>query len=190
MTAEDHRLGTEVYQPAEDSSLLVDAAMAVVDPRSVVVDTGTGTGFVADRLRQSIDVRVISSDINPQACRTARDRGLEVVRGSLLSFLSANSVDAALFNPPYLPADDRLDNDWLDRATTGGPLGYELVVEWIRDLPRVLRRDGIGVCLVSSRSDIDHVRTVATTNGFVVTDVAERSFGLERLVALGLRRQL
>lgn len=177
-----------VYQPSDDSDLLVEAAKQVIDPDDLVVDTGTGSGIVADRLIRSTGATVIASDINPHAIQAARDRGLEVIRGSLVSFLADETVDVAVFNPPYLPADDRLPDDWLDRATTGGDDGFELVSDWIEELPRVLTPDGIGVCIVSSLTDIEHVRTVAETAGFEVSELAERSFPFERLVALELRR--
>lgn len=183
----DPRLDRQVYQPAEDSALLVDAAQTVLEPGWLVVDTGTGSGVVGDRLRRESDVRVIATDINPFACREAAARGLDVARMSLLDGLAARSVDAAVFNPPYLPADDRLPDDWLDRATTGGPTGIELVTDWIDDLRRVLRPGGVGVCLVSSLTDIDAVVDHAESGGLTVTHLDERSFAFEQLVALGLR---
>lgn len=184
---EDPRLDREVYAPAEDSTLLATAAETVIEPNSTVVETGTGSGVVADRLRSSRDVRVLATDINPHACEAAADRGLDVARMSLLDAIADGSVDAAVFNPPYLPDDDRLPDDWLDRATSGGPTGIELVSEWITDLPRVLTAGGVGVCIVSSLTDIDAVVATAEEVGLAVEETEERSFGFERLVALSLR---
>lgn len=186
MIPHDHRLERAVYRSAEDSMLLVDAATEAIDPGSLVVDTGTGSGVVGDRLQQTIDIEVVASDINPHACRAASDRGLDTVQGSLLTFIGDETVDAVVFNPPYLPADERLSDDWLDRASTGGPSGYELLVEWIADLNRVLRDGGVGICIVSSHTDIDHVTTIAIEEGFTVSELASRSFPFERLVALKL----
>ncbi len=182
----DPRLETQVYRPAADSTLLVEAAKQVLDPGWIVVDTGTGSGIVADRLQREAAVRAIATDINPHACAAASRRGLEVVRGSLLDPIDEASVDAAVFNPPYLPADDRLPDDWLDRATTGGPTGIELVSDWIEDVPRVLKPGGVAVCLVSSLTDIDEVVAIAEATGLSVTELAERPFPFERLVALAL----
>ncbi len=186
MTPRDQRVERDVYRPAEDSTLLIDAAREALEPGSLVVDTGTGSGVVGDRLQQTKDIEVIASDINPHACRDAADRGLDTVRGSLLTFIGDGSVDAAVFNPPYLPADEGLPDDWLDRASTGGPSGHELLVEWIGDLKRVLRDSGVGICIVSSHSDIDQVTSTAIDEGFTVSELASRSFPFERLVALEL----
>lgn len=183
----DPRLDEPVYQPAEDSALLVSAATTVVEPDDLVVDTGTGSGVVADRLYREVGARVLATDINPHACEAAADRGLEVVRMSLLDGIRDGAVDVAVFNPPYLPADDRLPDDWLDRATAGGPSGIEPVIEWIADLPRVLAPGGVGVCLVSSLTDIEAVFDHASANGLSINELEERSFPFERLVAFELR---
>lgn len=183
----DPRLDEPVYQPAEDSALLVKAAKAVLEPGWLVVDTGTGSGIVGDRLSREADVRVVATDINPHACRAAADRGLEVLRSSLLDAIADESIDAAVFNPPYLPAEDRLPDDWLDRATSGGPTGIEVVTAWIEDIPRVLRPGGAAVCLVSSLTDIDAVLSAATSAGLRATELDDTRFSFERLVALELR---
>lgn len=176
-----------VYLPAADSDLLVEAATRVLEPGWLVVDTGTGSGVVADRLRREADVRVVATDINPHACRAAADRGLDVVRASLLDAIADASVDAAVFNPPYLPADDRLPDDWLDRATTGGPTGGELLGAWIADLPRVLVPGGVAVCVVSSLTGVAGVTEDAAAAGVAAETLSTRRFPFERLLALELR---
>ncbi|MGM0591175.1 MAG: HemK2/MTQ2 family protein methyltransferase, partial [Halobacteriota archaeon] len=63
---------THVYQPAEDSRLLADAAVEYVSGR--VLDVGTGSGYVAERVAGETESRVVASDLNPHACRLARKR--------------------------------------------------------------------------------------------------------------------
>lgn len=184
----DARLDASVYRPAEDSTLLAEAATPLLEPGWTVVDTGTGSGFVAEQLTQAAPVTVLATDINPHACRAAADRGLDVARLSLLDAIADRSVDAAVFNPPYLPADDRLPDDWLDRATTGGPTGIELTTAWIRDLPRVLAPDGVGVCLISSLADTEGILAAAEAADLSVSTLEQRSFSFERLEAIELRR--
>jgi len=94
---------TEVYQPAEDSLLLAEAAVDDVDARARVLEVGTGSGYVAATVADETGASVVGSDLNPFACRQAFDRGVPVVRADLLSAFRDDAFDAVLFNPPYLP---------------------------------------------------------------------------------------
>ncbi|MFW6448466.1 MAG: HemK2/MTQ2 family protein methyltransferase [Halobacteriota archaeon] len=181
---DDPRLDRAVYRPAEDSELLAEAAIDQVEVGRLVVETGVGSGFVADRLRAARDVAVVGSDVNPHACTAARERGLPVVRGTLLSFVATDAVDVALFNPPYLPAVPGLTDDWLERAIAGGPSGDEVLLAWIEDLPRVLRPGGFGLGLVSSVVGRERVEAHAAQAGLSVTEVASRRLPYERLWVL------
>lgn len=177
-----------VYQPAEDSTLLLESAAAIVQPGWTVVESGVGSGFVAERLTERTDCAILGIDINPYACMATRGRGIDVVRGSLLDPIATGSIDAALFNPPYLPSDDRLPDDWLTSAVTGGPTGAEVVMAWLDDLDRVLKQDGVAIVVVSSLTGIDRVRTAAESNGFVAERERSDRHAFEELVALVLER--
>ena len=64
---------------------------------------------------------MIASDVNPHACASARDRGVEAVRADLVSAFADGAFDAVVFNPPYLPTDpDNEWDDWMERALSGG----------------------------------------------------------------------
>jgi release factor glutamine methyltransferase len=65
---------TAVYQPAEDSALLARAAVGTVSPGDRVLEVGTGSGWVAARVASETGARVVASDLNPHACRQARER--------------------------------------------------------------------------------------------------------------------
>lgn len=178
-----------VYQPAEDSTLLAEAAIDHIEPTWTVVETGVGSGFVADRLREAHpSLTLVGIDINPHACRATASRSIPVVRGSLLDPIASGTVDAALFNPPYLPTHEAMPDDWLERAVAGGPTGAEVVLAWMSDLARVLTTGGIGVCVISSHTGIDRICAVATDLGFDVEVIAETRVSFERLVALVLRQ--
>lgn len=182
----DSRLDREVYRPAEDSVLLADTAIELVRPGWTVVDTGTGSGFVAERLQSSMDVTVIGTDINPHACLAATERGISSVRGWLLDPIETDAIDAAMFNPPYLPADERLPDDWLTHAVTGGIRGDELIRRWIDDLPRVLREGGVGICLVSSATGLDGIRSSIDSLPLTLEVHEERRWSFETLTSVAL----
>ena len=110
--AEQRGVKGHVYQPAEDSALLAEAAINDMADPERVLEVGTGSGWVAEQVASETDARVVGSDLNPYACRQARDRGVAAVRADLVAPFADDSVDAVLFNPPYLPTDP--DNEWGD----------------------------------------------------------------------------
>ena len=65
---------TAVYQPAEDSALLARAAVETIAENERVLEVGTGSGWVAARVASETGASVVASDLNPHACRQARER--------------------------------------------------------------------------------------------------------------------
>ncbi|WP_323192908.1 methyltransferase domain-containing protein, partial [Halostella sp. PRR32] len=67
-----------VYQPAEDSKLLADAVVEAVDPDQRALDVGTGSGYIATRLRNEADADAVGVDLNPEACEQAFEADVPV----------------------------------------------------------------------------------------------------------------
>ena len=183
-----------VYRPAEDSRLLADAAIERLagddgDDVDLVLEVGTGSGFVAERVAETVGCRVIGTDVNPHACRRARDRGIETVRAHIVEPFRDEAFDAVLCNPPYLPTDpaDARD-DWMERALSGGPTGRAFIEPFLATVSRVLAADGIVLCLVSTLTDPDAVVELAGAQGFSAVAVADHSFPFETLTVLELFR--
>ncbi|GAA0257849.1 HemK2/MTQ2 family protein methyltransferase [Halobaculum roseum] len=187
--AERRGLDAPVYEPAEDSGLLAEAA--VEHARGVTLEVGTGSGWVADRVRREGDAtRVLGSDVNPHACRRARDRGVEAVRADLLAAFRDGALDTVLFNPPYLPTDpDNEWEDWQEVALSGGESGRDLIEPFLDDLPRALAPDGVALLLVSSLTGFADVVEYAVDRGFDAETVAEESYPFETLSILALRHR-
>lgn len=175
-----------VYQPAEDSALLADAACEGIDAGQRVLDVGTGSGYVAARAAET-GAQVMGSDFNPHACRQARENGLEVVRTDLVSGFAECTFDIVTFNPPYLPTkpEERSD-DWMERALSGGETGRAVITPFVDAVSRVLRSGGVVFVLVSSLTGLDEVEARARKAGFETEEVAEESHFFERLVVLKL----
>ncbi len=177
-----------VYQPAEDSRLIADTAVGYVQAGDLILDVGTGSGYVARRLADETDARVVATDVNPHACRQARAAGLSAVRADLLAPFRAGAFDTVVFNPPYLPTDpDREWNDWMERALSGGETGRQVVDPFLEDLRRVLVPGGGAFLLVSSLTGVDSVRDRARANGLTTMEVAAESHSFEKLIVLHLR---
>lgn len=123
-----------VYEPAEDSYLLLDTLSSPAETAwlharfpaaraPLVLEVGTGSGVVLAFVAANAStifgrpVATLGCDINAFACAAARETMvrtgsadaqaglLGVVHADLVSFLASGSVDVLVFNPPYVPAD-------------------------------------------------------------------------------------
>jgi len=186
--AERRGMETRVYGAAEDSHLLARAAVERVEAGDLVLDLGTGSGYVAVTVAETTGARVIGSDINPHACRRADEAGVEAVRADLVAPFRDGAFDWVLFNPPYLPtAEEEARDDWMERALSGGESGREVIDPFLDTVRRVLAPDGRVLLLVSSLTGVDAVRDRARANGLTTRPVSEESYPFERLVVLSLR---
>jgi release factor glutamine methyltransferase len=182
-------LPDQVYSPAEDSFLLLRAALQEVRPTDRVLEVGTGSGYVAAGLSGRA-AAVVATDINPHAVECARARGVAAVRTDLFSGL-CGPFDLVLFNPPYLPTapEERID-DWLEYALDGGPTGRVVIERFVADVGRVLSPFGRVLLLVSSLTGLDEVRELFARQGFVSFVVDKETIEDETLFVLRAMRDL
>jgi release factor glutamine methyltransferase len=189
---------TSVYQPAEDSALLARAAVTDVDATDHVLDVGTGSGWVAASVARETGADVVAADLNPAACRQARERAVavgegkspefEVVTADLVSAFAAGAFDVVLFNPPYLPTDpDNEWDDWMELALSGGESGRAVIDPFLDTVGRVLSPDGVVLLLVSSLAGYEAVLDRARARGFSAERAVEESYPFETLTVVRLR---
>lgn len=178
-----------VYEPAEDSALLADVAVGEIPGGGLVLDVGTGTGYVATKITERTGARVVGSDLNPHACRRAREEGVSVVRGNLTDPFRAGTFDVVTFNPPYLPLDSNDErSDWLDVALSGGESGRAIIESFLDDVGRVLVPDGFVLLLASTVSDVEAVARYAGRRGFGSVALRDVTYPGETLTILKLVR--
>ncbi len=185
--AERRGVETRVYEPAEDSALLAAVAGERLGEDACVLEVGTGSGYVADRIVREVGASVVGSDVNPHACVAARERGVAVVRADLVAPFADDAFDAVLFNPPYLPTEPETAwDDWMERALSGGEDGRAVIDPFLERVGRVLAPDGVVYLLVSSLTGVDAVVERAGEEGFSAVAVADESFPFETLTVLEL----
>lgn len=149
-----------VYEPSEDSFLLSENLK--VECNSSVLDMGTGVGILALVASEKAG-SVLGVDVNPRAVETARENarlnGIDNVRFMVSDLFNNIGVDARfdliVFNPPYLPVDER---DPLGGAWSGGEGGLGVVGRFISYAPQYLKGDGSILMLVSSLTDMGSLR--------------------------------
>ena len=178
----------QVYQPEADTMLLLDAAVREIRSGETVLEIGTGSGYIAAHI--SVITRCYATDINPHACRSARGKGVEVIRTDLASGI-CHRFDVVLFNPPYLPTSDaERMNDWLEYALDGGEDGRDAIRRFAGILPGIIGHFGRALLLVSELTGIDEVRDIFAGKGFLTFIVAQTITEGERLVVLRIMHDL
>lgn len=185
--ADTRGIDTDVYGPAEDSALLATAIEDDVETADLVLDVGTGTGYVGRRVAETTGARVVGTDVNPTACRRALGNGIEAVQADLTAPFKPGTFDTVLFNPPYLPAMDDLELDrWFETAVTGGDSGRAVINRYLADVGRILDPDGRAYLLISSVTGVDAVSREATDHGFATREIARVDYPREALIVLRL----
>jgi release factor glutamine methyltransferase len=185
MTATAPINNDEVYQPAEDTYLLLRAALTEAGPADRVLEIGCGSGFISQELALRAK-RLLATDINPHAVRAARARGIEVIRADLFKGIKGK-FDLILFNAPYLPTrPEERTGQWIDYALDGGESGRQTVDRFIEDLAGHLRPGGRVLLLISSLTGLAEVQQTAKAAGLTAEVVADEGCFFERLYVLRL----
>lgn len=168
-----------VYVPRWQSEPLALLAARLLPPAGSAVDLCTGAGAIA-MVMQSLrpDARVVATEIDPHAARSARRNGVVVYEGTLFEPLPANmarKVDVIVGVLPYVPSEaiKFLPRDVQHfeprRALDGGKGGLRLVSKVVSNSPRWMRAGGWLLLEVGS-DQIAEMTTMLTASGFVDID--------------------
>jgi release factor glutamine methyltransferase len=203
----DFRVAPEVLIPRPETEHLVEAAIAHIQPRDLVVDAGTGSGAIAVTLALETPAHIFATDISTAALHVAGNNAQQLsarvgfLACDLLSAFRDHSINVLVSNPPYVPRTDEpnLQREVRDYeppvALFGGPTGLEIYERLIVEATRVLRPHG-WLLLELGYNSLDPVRAMlesplsrdqregsAWTDIDVVPDLA----GFPRVLAARLR---
>ncbi|KAK9473286.1 S-adenosyl-L-methionine-dependent methyltransferase [Dipodascopsis tothii] len=200
----DHVDIEQVYEPSEDSYLLLDLLheeASYINSRfrcPVVLELGVGSGVVSTFVHKHVVPLgiFIGTDMNPYACsdaaRTSMANGgteyFEAIRTDLWLGIRPNLVDVLIFNPPYVPdefvpsaTDCQARDDWLDLALSGGTDGMETTTKVLDNLGKILSSRGIAYILFCGRNKPSEVADKMCKQGWKATVVGQRRAGWEAL---------
>lgn len=157
-------LHPEVYEPAEDTFLLLESIQ--IKPGNKVLEIGTGCGLIALQCA-SLGANVVCTDINPYAIALTKRNyiknksfikgGFEIRKSDLFSKIKDDEkFDIIIFNPPYLPTKKNElvgGFGWFDIATNGGIDGLSLTKKFIESIKKYLNDNGKAYFVFSSLSN-------------------------------------
>jgi release factor glutamine methyltransferase len=146
-----------VYEPEEDSYILLEWVNKLAYGR--VLDVGTGTGILAKGAAYKKEVdEVIAVDIDEKAVKELKRQDVAKLK-AFQSDLFSNVVgkfDVIAFNPPYLPAEE---SD-ADASLDGGLHGHELIELFLKGAKKHLNAGGFILMVFSSRTGKESVDKV------------------------------
>lgn len=180
----------EIYDPAEDSFLLLESLP--LHPSQSVLEIGTGCGLIAlEASRQG--AFVICTDINSYAIQTTKHNiqknkhllkgTIEVRQGSLFSvFTKPQTFDIIVFNPPYLPTNTNEHIDWcFDKATDGGHDGLCIITQFLQQAKNYMHSKSQLFFVFSSLSPQKKLETLLKQYTYQYTIVKSLMFDEETL---------
>ncbi len=176
-----------VYQPQDDSRLLVDAMhWSGLIPGRRVLDLCTGSGFVAIAAAEIGCASVTAFDICPHAVCCSRGNAalanveVDVREGTWLGALDCGPFDVVVSNPPYVPTppggdaeviDPNAGPSWAWNAGTDGRMILDPLCESVPDL---LRDGGTLLLVHSALSGVQESLNALKSSGMDAAVVASK----------------
>ncbi|XP_011822604.1 PREDICTED: hemK methyltransferase family member 2 isoform X1 [Mandrillus leucophaeus] len=190
---------SDVYEPAEDTFLLLDAleaAAAELAGVEICLEVGAGSGVVSAFLASMIGPQALymCTDINPEAAactlETARCNKVHVqpvitdlVKG-LLPRLK-EKVDLLVFNPPYVVTPpEEVGSHGIEAAWAGGRNGREVMDRFFPLVPDLLSPRGLFYLVTIKENNPEEILKIMKTKGLQGTTALSRQAGQETLSVL------
>ncbi|XP_037805562.1 methyltransferase N6AMT1 [Lucilia sericata] len=208
LTAQDYE---HVYEPAEDSFLLLDALESDLDfiehklNPTVCLEIGPGSGVIITALskRLTCNTLCLACDINPYACQVTKRTALrnatrvDCIRGNLVDALNTQKIDLLIFNPPYVVTSDeelkQMDKfgdcteDNLVYSWAGGQHGRRIIDVLIEKLPNILSAQGVFYLLLLRENKPKEIMEKLMNMGFNSETLMERRIPGEYLYVLKIK---
>jgi release factor glutamine methyltransferase len=167
-----------IYTPKEDSFLMEEQVKRFAKGKTVL-DVGSGSGIQALAAKNSGAKSVIASDINPEVIIHLKKQGLNAIESDLFEKIKGK-FDLIIFNPPYLPEDEREDKE-SKLTTTGGKEGDEVLIKFLKQVKEHLNPNGTVLILLSSLTPRDRILRVLEKNALKHEIISFKKIFMETL---------
>ncbi len=184
---------SDVYEPSDDSKLMVEAVKKHAKGR--MLDLGCGSGIVGIAALKSNKVNsVLFADINPDALIVAdrnatnncvQDKDVSFVESDLFSVMKTNRFDTIAFNPPYLPtSEEEKIKGPINHAYDGGLDGRAVTDRFLAEFLPHMNPTGVLILLQSSLSNTNKTIGILEKMGFQVHVEGSAKFFFEEISCL------
>lgn len=168
-----------VYEPAEDSFLLIDALekdlkyLKAKNP-TFCVEVGSGSGVIITALGMAFpNAFCMSTDINFKACVMSKQTAsynkveLDSVNMDLVTSTRDNIFDVIIFNPPYVVTEtNECGARDITASWAGGLKGREVTDRLLDMVPKKLAKDGAFYLLLIEDNIPDEVIKIMSKQKF------------------------
>ena len=165
-----------IYEPAEDSFLLQKYVEKYAFGK--VLDIGSGSGIQAEAALKKTK-NILAVDINKEAVKLLKGKGINSKYSDLFSNVKGK-FDLIIFNPPYLPEEEKEDLE-TKLVTTGGKYGYEILERFFKNAKKFLNKNGKILIVFSSLTNKKKVDSLIKKYGFKFKLLEEKGLFFERL---------
>lgn len=205
-----------VYEPAEDSFLLLDAIEAdlpiLIDKKPLIcLEIGSGSGVVITALAKVLPNSVCyATDINPKAAKITQETAkcnsanVEILNMDLTNGFQPHHIDLLIFNPPYVVTPNEelaasvkesasSDENWefnanIIKSWAGGVDGRIVMDRVFVRLDDILTMDGLAYILVIEDNKPQEIIRNLQQMDFVTEIVKERRIRGEHLYVMKIER--
>lgn len=151
------------------------------------LDMGCGSGLLAVFMAKQGAI-VTAADINLDAVKMARENSInnQAEVYAVFSNLFSNIMekfDLIVFNPPYLPGDDKEKSEI---TYYGGKGGREVIGKFLQQAKNFLKKNGKILFLISTVTGENEVKEIAWERGYKIKDVKRKKVPWEELIILEL----
>lgn len=201
------RYSEDVYEPAEDTFLLLDALESDMQflhqlRPSLCLEIGTGSGIVLTSLATIIGKSAVyfATDINPRAADCAMETGalngvdfdvvIDDLGRSMLPRLRG-MVDVLLFNPPYVVTpSSEVGSQFIDAAWAGGVDGREVIDKFLPTAVNLMSEIGVFYMVLIDKNKPDEICRTLRGLGLEGEVILKRKAGIENLLIVKFRKSL
>lgn len=186
-----------VYEPAEDSFLLIDALERDLEylknkNPTLCLEVGSGSGIVVTAFGMAFPgCLCISTDVNFKACIMSKSTAdynkvnFDTVNMDLTSAFRDNIFDVIIFNPPYVVTEtEECGSNDITASWAGGVKGREITDRLLEAIPKKLASNGTFYLLLIKQNIPEEVVQIMSKYGYQSEVVIERQVRNEQQLVL------